>query len=83
MGLLDPPRDVPFSPGGSGLFLVSLTVVVDDVGVPWLELPGECVLPGATKVELEFSAGDEVAEAESFLFFDLLLESLARESCSC
>ena len=34
MGLPAPPRDVPFSPGGNGLFLVSLTVVVDDVGVP-------------------------------------------------
>lgn len=33
-GLLEPPRDVPFSPGGSGLFLVSFTVVVEDVGVP-------------------------------------------------
>lgn len=34
MGLLEPPRDVPFSPGGSGLFLVSFTVVVEEVGVP-------------------------------------------------
>ena len=33
-GLFDPLRDVPFSPGGSGLFLVSFTVVVDEVGVP-------------------------------------------------
>ena len=83
IGLLEPPRDVPFSPGGNGLFLVSFTVVVDEVGVPWLELLGEWALPGAASVELELGAGDEVPEAESFLFFDLLLESLARESCSC
>lgn len=83
IGLLEPPRGVPFSPGGSGLFLVSFTVVVDEVGVPWLELLGEWVLPAATKVEVELGAGDEFPDAESFLFFDLLLESLARESCSC
>lgn len=41
MALFELPRDKPFSPGGSGLFLVSFTVVVEDVGVPWLELPGE------------------------------------------
>ena len=74
---------MPFSPGGKGLFLISFTAVVDDVGVPWFELPGECVLPGLIKVELELCAGEIVPEAESFLFFDLLLESLARESCSC
>ena len=34
MGFVEPPREVPFSPGGSGLFLVSFTVVVDEVGVP-------------------------------------------------
>lgn len=34
MGLLEPPREEPFSPEGSGLFLVSFTVVVDEVGVP-------------------------------------------------
>ena len=34
MGLLVPPREVPFSPGGSGLFLVSFTAVVEEVGVP-------------------------------------------------
>lgn len=34
MGLLELPRDVPFSPAGRGLFLVSFTVVVDEVGVP-------------------------------------------------
>ena len=83
IGLLEPPLEVPFSPGGSGLFLVSFTVVVDEVGVPWLELLGEWVLPAATKAEVELGAGDEVPDAGSFLFFDLLLESLARESCSC
>lgn len=34
-------------------------------------------------MELELGAGDEVPDAESFLFFDLLLESLARESTRC
>ena len=34
MGFVEPPREVPFSPRGSGLFLVSFTVVVDEVGVP-------------------------------------------------
>ena len=34
-------------------------------------------------MEVELGAGDEVPVAESFLFLDLLLESLARESCSC
>ena len=48
-----------------------------------MELLGEWVLPDAIKVEVELGAGDEVPDAESFLFFDLLLESLARESCSC
>lgn len=34
-------------------------------------------------MELELGAGEEVPDVESFLLFDLLLESLARESCSC
>lgn len=34
MGLVEAPREEPFSPEGSGLFLVSFTVVVDEVGVP-------------------------------------------------
>ena len=34
IGLVEPLREEPFSPGGSGLFLVSFTVVVDEVGVP-------------------------------------------------
>lgn len=74
---------MPFSPGGSGLFLVSLTAVVDEVGVPWFEEPGECVPLEATRVEAVLSEGDAVPDVPSFLFFDLLLESLALESCSC
>lgn len=34
-------------------------------------------------MELELGAGEEPPDAESFLFFDLLLESLARESTRC
>ena len=33
----------PFSPGGSGLFLMSFTVVVDEDGVAWLDELGEWV----------------------------------------
>lgn len=40
------------------------------------------VLPVETNVEFELGAGDEVPEPASFLFFDLLFESLALESCS-
>ena len=47
------PREALFSPGGNGLFLVSFKAVVDDVGVPWFEELGDCVLPGAIKVEAE------------------------------
>lgn len=32
---------MPFSPGGSGLFLVSFRAVVDEVGVPWFEELGD------------------------------------------
>lgn len=31
----------PFSPGGSGLFLMSFTAVVDELGVPWFDELGE------------------------------------------
>ena len=72
---------MPFSPGGSGLFLVSLTAVVEEVGVPWFEELGECVF--ATRVEPVLGDGEAVPEVLSFLFFDLLLDSLALESCSC
>ena len=34
-------------------------------------------------MELELGDGDAVPEFESFLLLDDLLESLARESCSC
>lgn len=35
----------PLSPGGSGLFRISFTAVVDEVGVAWLDELGECELP--------------------------------------
>lgn len=35
----------PFSPGGSGLFRISFTAVVDDDGVAWLDELGECEFP--------------------------------------
>lgn len=57
--------------------------MVDEVGVAWFEELGDCVLPGATSIEPELYDGDAVPEVVSFLFFDLLFESLARESCSC
>ena len=34
---------VLLSCGGRGLFLRSLSVVVEEVGVPWFELMGDCV----------------------------------------
>lgn len=40
-------------------------------------------MPGAINVELVLAEGDAVPGVASFLFFDLLFESLARESCSC
>lgn len=67
--------------GGSGLFLRSFNAVVDDVGVPWLEEMGDCVW--ALDTAPEPCDGEEVPEFDSFLFLDDLLESLARESCSC
>lgn len=71
----------PVSPGGKGLFLGSTSVAVEDVGVGWLELAGDCVRldPGPDEEPWD---GDEVPELESF-FLDDLLGSLARESCSC
>jgi len=62
---------MPLSPG-SGLFLPSTSAVVDDVGVTWPEPTGDTVL----------ITGEDVPEFESF-FLEDLLESLARESCSC
>ena len=74
---------MPFSPEGNGLFLVlSFSVVVDEVGVPCAEVLGDCVLPGGTSVELVLAEGEAVPDVTSFLFFDLLLESLALESCA-
>lgn len=73
---------MPFSPEGSGLFTELLRVVVDDVGVPWCDVLGECALL-ATNVAFELAAdGDDVPDVPSFLLLDLLFESLARESCS-
>lgn len=73
---------MPFSPGGNGLFLVSLTAVVEELGVPWFEELGEWVDPGATSVDAVLGEGEEVPEVPSFLFFLLPVESLVRESCS-
>lgn len=70
----------PFSPEGSGLFLMSFTAVVEELGVPWLEEPGEWVFA------VEFTSvlwDDAVPETLSFLLFEVLFGSLARESCSC
>lgn len=71
----------PFSPGGSGLFRMSFTAVVDEEGVAWLDELGECELP--VELILAFCDGDAVPELDSFVFFEALFESFARESCSC
>ena len=42
--------DIPFSPAGNGLFLVlSFSVVVEEVGVPWAEVLGELCIARWTK----------------------------------
>jgi len=67
---------IPPSFGGSGLFLESLSAVVDDEGVA----TGDC----AASRELLDCEGDDVPSFESLFFdFDALLGSFARESCSC
>lgn len=71
----------PISPGGNGLFLISLTAVVEDVGVAWFEELGEWEFPMG--LAPGFWDGDAVPEFASFLLFEVLFESLARESCSC
>lgn len=71
----------PFSPGGNGLFLMSFTAVVEEEGVPWLEELGEWVL--AFEFTSVFWDDDAVPETLSFLPFEVLFGSLARESCSC
>jgi len=65
----------PPSFGGSGLFRLSLSAVVDEDGVA----TGDC----AASLELDCE-GDDVPSLDS-LFLDLedLFGSLARESCSC
>lgn len=64
---------------GKGLFRGStLSCVVEDVGVPWAELAGDCDEPPS-----EGDAVPEPPEAESFFFDEDLLDSFARESCSC
>lgn len=60
---------------------MSLTAVVEDVGVPWLDELGEWVFPATLAVE--FWDGEAVPECASFLLLEALFESLARESCSC
>ena len=56
-------------------------VEVEEVGVPCAEELGELAVPEEDK--LAFCAGDEEPVLGSFLLFELLLESLLRESCSC
>ena len=75
--------DTPFSAPGSGLFLglLSFKVVVEEVGVTCPEVLGDWEL--GTRVEPEEDEGEAVPDVESFLFLDLLFDSLARESCSC
>lgn len=63
----------PESLFGKGLFRGSMSCVWDEVGVPWAEFAGDWFAP---------CEGEEVPEDESF-FLEDLLESLARESCSC
>lgn len=65
------------------MFLVlSFNVVVEEVGVPCAEALGDCVLAVVPSVEFELVDGEAVPDAESFPLFDLLFESLARESCA-
>lgn len=66
------------SPTGSGIAAArrriprtSLTLVLDDEGVPWFEFAGDWELEGP---------GDAVPEFESF-FLDDFPESFARDSC--
>lgn len=59
---------------------MSLTFVEEELGVAALELLGDLESPAAVVVEAE--RGEAVPEFESF-FFDDLLESFARDSCSC
>lgn len=62
---------------GKGLLLTSFKAVVEEDGVLWFELAGDRAwLDGA------WAEGEEVPVVDSF-FFAALLESFARESCSC
>ena len=78
-----PPEPAPASPGGKGLFLRSLTVVLEDKGVPWCEEAGDWEWPYGLDAPpcACCCEGDAVPEEESFLFFEDLFELL--ESCSC
>lgn len=69
--------EAPPSFGGRGLFLGSLSDVVDAEGVA----TGDWA---ASRDELAWEDGDEVPSFESlFLDFDVLFGSFDRESCSC
>jgi hypothetical protein len=59
---------------------MSLTFVEEELGVAALELLGDLESPPMAVVEAE--RGEAVPEFESF-FLEDLLESLARDSCSC
>lgn len=58
---------------------MSFTFVVDELGVPALELFGERESPWSVVDE---ESGEAVPEEESFFLFDLF-ESLALDNCSC
>lgn len=68
------------SAGGRGLLRISLTFVVDDVGVPCAELEGDWLAP---EVAVEAWDGEDVPPVAGSFFLDALFESFARESCSC
>lgn len=70
---------LPVSAGGA-LLLTSLTLVVEEVGVPTLELLGE--RESAPTRVVDCDDGDAVPDAESFFLEDLSL-SFVLDSCSC
>ena len=74
-----PSAEFPFSPPGRGLFIELFKVVVEEVGVPCADAPGELVLPTSVAFELP-ADGEAVPEVPSFLFLDLLFSRLALES---
>jgi hypothetical protein len=70
---------LPVSAGGA-LLLTSLTLVVEEVGVPTFELLGERESEPTRVVDCD--DGDAVPDVESFFFEDLSL-SFVLDNCSC